>query len=172
MMKYIGTALRLAAAIVGMLLLCTDTFAQTYRQRGVVRMITRSKADALTPVSGVKVVVGNAQSDSTGSDGSFTMEVPKEFQVNGVIPGDYVLCLPTVGKDSYPQPNDLEVVVTTKKRQEDSQKLYDDLVAKYRKQTQELNALRQQIKDQLRAMEQTDAKYARTKEQLDSLQAL
>ena len=146
---------------------------QTFKQRGVVRLITHSATAPMTPVAGVKVIVGNAQSQATGQDGSFSMQVPGNFQVNGVTPSDYVLALPTKGKSYAHSANDLDVVVVDKKQQEhDYKTLYTQLRKKYRQQTDELNELRQQRRDQLESLSESDAQYAATKVRLDSLQTL
>ncbi|MCC8113201.1 MAG: tetratricopeptide repeat protein [Bacteroidales bacterium] len=127
----------------------------------------------MTPVAGVKVIVGNSQSQATGQDGSFSMQVPGNFQVNGVTPSDYVLALPTKGKSYAHSANDLDVVVVDKKQQEQDYKtLYTQLRKKYRQQTDELNELRQQCRDQLESLSESDVQYAATKVRLDSLQTL
>ncbi len=148
--------------------------AQSYQQSGTVRMITSSSESPIVPVSGVKLVIDNVITQPTGEDGRFTASVTKQFSINEVVPSpDYILVMPTKGKEYTRTPNDICVVVTTKQQQEqDYKKLYIQIKAKYDAQYDSVCALRQSLKELISQQSISEREYAQLQARLDSVQTL
>lgn len=177
-MKKSSSFLLLALLTLG--LLPTNASAQTRVQRGIARMITRTAADPIVPVQGVRVVVGNVATQASDKNGRFSMNITANHDGSYTL-GDVrlpkgsklTLASPSKGKKLYLSKNDLAVTfITAEDRTAVSRATYKRLLSKYNAQAEKLRKLRTELNEKKIELDVGSEEYAKVTAECDSVQKL
>ena len=158
-----------------------STQAQVARQEGIVRKITHSASDPVVPIAGVQVVVDGVSSPKSDKQGNLTITIRRNEESSyylddirlpaGEVP--YLLAYPSREKKLFLSPNELYIALISPEEKESvSKKIYTDLWRQYRRQGNDLIALRNELEEVQMALDEGDARYREVTNRLDSVQAL
>ena len=158
-----------------------STQAQVARQEGIVRKITHSASDPVVPIAGVQVVVDGVSSPKSDKQGNLTITIRRNEESSyylddirlpaGEVP--YLLAYPSREKKLFLSPNELYIaLISPEEKATVSKKIYTDLWRQYRRQGNDLIALRNELEEVQMALDEGDARYREVTNRLDSVQAL
>ena len=157
------------------------TQAQVVQQKGSVRKITHSASDPVVPIAGVQVVVDGVSSPKSDKQGNLIISI-KRNEENSYYLDDirlpaggpsYILAYPGRKKKLFLSPNELYIALISPEEKESvTKKIYTDLWRQYRKQGNELIALRNELEEAQMALDENDARYREVSNRLDSVQSL
>ena len=158
-----------------------STQAQVVQQKGSVRKITHSASDPVVPIAGVQVVVDGVSSPKSDKQGNLIISI-KRNEENSYYLDDirlpaggpsYILAYPGRKKKLFLSPNELYIALISPEEKESvTKKIYTDLWRQYRKQGNELIALRNELEEAQMALDENDARYHEVSNRLDSVQSL
>ena len=158
-----------------------STQAQVARQEGIVRKITHSASDPVVPIAGVQVVVDGVSSPKSDKQGNLIISIRRNEESSyylddirlpaGEVP--YLLAYPSREKKLFLSPNELYIaLISPEEKATVSKKIYTDLWRQYRRQGNDLIALRNELEEVQMALDEGDARYREVTNRLDSVQAL
>ena len=157
-----------------------STQAQVAQQKGCVRKITHSASDPVVPIAGVQVVVDGVSSPKSDKQGNLIISIKRNEESSYYLDdirlpagGSYLLAYPGRKKKLFLSPNELYIALISPEEKESvSKKIYTDLWRQYRKQGNELIALRNELEEAQMALNEGDVRYREVTNRLDSVQAL
>ena len=142
-----------------------STQAQVARQEGIVRKITHSASDPVVPIAGVQVVVDGVSSPKSDKQGNLTITIRRNEESSyylddirlpaGEVP--YLLAYPSREKKLFLSPNELYIaLISPEEKATVSKKIYTDLWRQYRRQGNDLIALRNELEEVQMALNSAD----------------
>ena len=157
-----------------------STQAQVARQEGIVRKITHSASDPVVPIAGVQVVVDGVSSPKSDKQGNLIISIKRNEESSYYLDdirlpagGSYLLAYPGRKKKLFLSPNELYIaLISPEEKATVSKKIYTDLWRQYRRQGNDLIALRNELEEVQMALDEGDARYREVTNRLDSVQAL
>ena len=156
------------------------TQAQVVQQKGSVRKITHSASDPVVPIAGVQVVVDGVSSPKSDKQGNLIISIKRNEESSYYLDdirlpagGSYLLAYPGRKKKLFLSPNELYIaLISPEEKATVSKKIYTDLWRQYRRQGNDLIALRNELEEVQMALDEGDARYREVTNRLDSVQAL